>query len=139
MAGRWSDAAASPRWGEGGMTLVEELVGHIRDTVVPDKARILRTRELAAALARRIPDRGAARALEQRLNSAYLVLQLATLSEDPAMAQGCRRDCAALVLALARAARAAQDAGAAPGCGEADPDGDVPEREPSPVGNAARG
>lgn len=88
------------------MTPTQELISHIRATRSPDKKRILRTRRIAAALARSATDRAAARAAEQRLNSAYLVLQLATMSEDPAVADGCRRDCVALVLALSNVAAA---------------------------------
>jgi hypothetical protein len=90
------------------MTAAEELIAHIRDTVVPDKKRILRTRYLAGELARGVRDRAAAKTLVQKLNNAYLVLQLATLSDDPAMAKNCRGECVALVLSLDRARGAEQ-------------------------------
>jgi hypothetical protein len=85
------------------MNPVEELFGHIRAIGAPDKTRILRVRALVAELADAAEDRARAQAFAQRLNGAYLVLQLAALSDDPVMIQSCRRDCAALVLALNRA------------------------------------
>lgn len=85
------------------MNPIDELLAQIRDTNTPDKKRILRTRLLADQIGRDIPDRAAARALVQRLNNAYLVLQLSTLSEDPAMATSCRAECLALAQGLERA------------------------------------
>jgi hypothetical protein len=102
------------------MTPVEELLVQIRDTNTPDKKRILRTRLLADQVGRDIADRAAARALVQQLNNAYLVLQLSTLSEDPAMARTCRAECLALAAALERArATSAARGSAAPAAASA--------------------
>lgn len=86
------------------MTVSDQLIAHIRDTAVPDKNQILRMRALARELAGAIPDRVAAKALVQRLNGAYLVLQLAALSDDPQASETYRRECSAIVRAMDRAA-----------------------------------
>jgi hypothetical protein len=88
------------------MTLSEELITHIRDTVVPDKKRILRTRYLARELGRGIQDRAMAKTLVQRLNNTYLTLQLATLSDDPQLSKNCRNECVGIVLTIDRACAA---------------------------------
>lgn len=93
------------------MTLTEQLIDHIRETVVPDKARILRMRALARELAGDAQDRAAAGGLVQRLNGAYLVLQLATLSDDTQATERYRRECLSLVREIERRRLAAEGAG----------------------------
>ena len=102
------------------MTLTEQLIDVIRETVVPDKARILCMRALARDLARSALDRDAAGSLVQRLNGAYLVLQLATLSDDVQATDHYRRECLALVREIDKRRLAAErDPGGGAGVGQA--------------------
>ncbi len=91
------------------MTTTEQLIDHIRETIVPDKARILRMRALARELACDVHDRAAAKLLVQRLNGAYLVLQLATLSDDSQAMEFYRRECLSLVRAIDKGRGAPND------------------------------
>ncbi|WP_099864315.1 hypothetical protein [Pararhizobium haloflavum] len=75
----------------------EELLAHVNDPKIPDKARLLRTRRLAAELALGIADRTTGERMLRSLNDAYLNLQLATVAGDPGMLAQCRKDCIALI------------------------------------------
>ena len=81
-------------------TLVEELLGHVRAASGPDRERILRTRVLVAELVRAAPRPTEVETLGREFNSAFLMMQFAALSEDPADARGYRVKCLELAKAL---------------------------------------
>jgi len=80
----------------------EELLAHVNDSSIPDKARILRTRALADELTGRIADRRLGERMRRSLNDAYLNLQLATIADNAAMIRECRTDCIALITEIRR-------------------------------------
>ena len=62
-----------------------------------EKGRVLRARRLFSDLAGRVPDRERACRLEADLNDAWLCLQLARVSDDPALALARQRAYASLL------------------------------------------
>lgn len=80
--------------------LVEELFDQVRAATGPDRGRILRTRLLVAELVRAAPRPAALEGIAREFNSAFLMLQFAALSEDPADARGYRAKCLDLAQAL---------------------------------------
>jgi hypothetical protein len=86
------------------MTASSELIDHVKDTTIPDKNRILRTRFLADQMTKDIVDRTVAERLTRSLNDAYLNLQLATIADDADMVVRCRHDCIALIGQIEKAA-----------------------------------
>ena len=86
------------------MSASEELLDHVNDPTIPDKARILRTRALAGELTGPIPDRRLGEKMRRSLNDAYLNLQLATIADNATMIRQCRSDCISLISQIRRVA-----------------------------------
>lgn len=84
------------------MSASQELLDHVNDPTIPDKARILRTRMLAGELTRSIENRQTGERMRRSLNDAYLNLQLATIADDAIMIGKCRSDCVQLIREVAR-------------------------------------
>jgi hypothetical protein len=79
------------------MNVSEELRSHVDDRTIPDKDRILRTRELTSELTDGIDNEATRIRTRQLLNDAYLNLQLATIADDRRLIERCHRDCLALI------------------------------------------
>lgn len=79
------------------MNVSEELRSHVADRSIPDKNRIIRTRELTSALTGSIANSATRARMCQSLNDAYLNLQLATIADDRRLIERCHRDCVALI------------------------------------------
>jgi hypothetical protein len=79
------------------MNVSEELRSHVADRSIPDKNRIIRTRELTSELTGRIGNSVTRTRVCQSLNDAYLNLQLATIADDGRLIDRCHRDCLALI------------------------------------------
>lgn len=75
------------------MNVSEELRSHVHDRSIPDKTRILRTRQLTSELTGRIVNNATRVRVCQSLNDAYLNLQLATIADDIRLIERCHRDC----------------------------------------------
>lgn len=84
------------------MSASQELLDHVNDPTIPDKARILRTRVLAGELTRDIENKQTGERMRRSLNDAYLNLQLATIADDAIMIGKCRADCVDLIREIAR-------------------------------------
>lgn len=82
------------------MNASQELIQHINDSSIPDKARILRAKEVAGELVNGISDPARRERMRRSLHDAYLNLQLANLAEDREMVAKCRNDCLSLVRLL---------------------------------------
>ena len=76
-----------------------------------EKMRVLRVRRLIGDLADRVPDRERARRLEADLNDAWLCLQLARVSDDPALSLSRARAYTRLLYELLKAAEVRGDGG----------------------------
>jgi hypothetical protein len=80
------------------MTDLEEYLTLVADDRVPDKARILRVRQLT----RRLSDRpGVAAGAAKYLNDCYLTLQFAVIANDHELIRSSRRRCIAVVRRIA--------------------------------------